>query len=119
MANNYFDRYDKRYEIADKKSNHTTGSRVKRNFTGEFIACTTFMAMPRVKAVGGFTTDKDKDGKLIVVGKNTGERIKFTDVARSYRKDCKHAFQKVIETYADGRSYTIWMLMNAIIPSKR
>lgn len=124
-----FDRFNNRYELAkatpkgapvQKKSNSdVTRKVVKTQFTGKFIACTTFMKMPRVQAAGGFTTDRDENGRLIVVGRRTGKRIPFTKVASTFREDCKHAFQKVIDTYSDGTTFESWMLMNAILPSKK
>lgn len=114
-----FDRYDSRYELAkatpkgtafQRKSNkNVTRSLVDTQYTGRFIACATF-----IKWHGDYDVRRnDKTNRLEIISTSTGERIKFTDVARNYDNRRSHSFQKIIRKYGDGTVYSVWMLMNA------
>ena len=113
-----FDRYNNRYELAkatpkgapiQKKSNKdVTRKLVDIESTDVYIACTTF-----IKRRGGFDVRRNKQtDKLEVVSKETGERIPFTGVARNYRPDTRHIFNKVILKYSDGTENTGWRIQN-------
>lgn len=115
MANNYFDRYDKRYDIAKKfdNSNGNTRKLTEEVNTGIYIACTTF-----IQRRGQFRVRKNDNGKLEVYNPQTGERIKFTSVARNFKPNTKHIFQKVVWKYDDGTEFTGYRLQNQYVPTR-
>lgn len=114
-TNYNYNRYNSRYELAERtpkgaitQKKAATRRLVSIESTGVYIACTTF-----IQRNGGFNVLRNKQtDKLEVVSKETGERIPFTGVARNYKADTRHIFNKVILKYSDGTENTGWRIQN-------